>query len=621
MATTDNKPISTDNNEPITTDTNVDETNNTVSVDTKIPDNSIESNITEEYKKILPIEQKMLTKIINALVFNSHYIIIILMISLMLGFKNLKGVYYLVILVSVIILRVVIIKMLGNGIKIPTQLKEGVLKVAKSVGDGTKKAAKSVGEGAKKAAKSVGEGAKKAAKSVGKGTKKVARNIGKGTKKAVKSVGDGAKKVAKSVGKGTKKAVKSVGNLRNKPKSDKNATSDIQYTMNPSLSPSVASTPTTPPADKKASTPPADKKASTPPADKKAATPPADKKASTKKLIPFPPPTTPPPADKKATTTYDKRKNIRKLPPITIPPPPPSSVTTPKEQITEKSKDDNRDIQKNNETKEFIHTKNVDNMIDMIESKKKTIDKKKQNISNKTDILNDMNDKMETLKNNNNPKDSLVVKTLNRQINTKSATIAKKSDTLKKENKTLIKMENELSALQNKSIQKGGGNEDDADKTNDDDVNEYEKEKDLMTILCKMPKYKIFGFDDVYSSIFIFAFTAVYVISPMIISKMYNYHIIALLTLYAIIDIGVRIKCKKMPSISSLATNIIAGSSVSIAFIYIVISLGLENKLLYTEINQKKPSGKSSDKMPFKCEIFKGGKLLSSENILSSSPI
>jgi hypothetical protein len=107
----------------------------------------------------------------------------------------------------------------------------------------------------------------------------------------------------------------------------------------------------------------------------------------------------------------------------------------------------------------------------------------------------------------------------------------------------------------------------------------------------------------------------------MIISKMYNYHIIALLTLYAIIDIGVRIKCKKMPSISSLATNIIAGSSVSIAFIYIVISLGLENKLLYTEINQKKPSGKSSDKMPFKCEIFKGGKLLSSENILSSSPI
>jgi hypothetical protein len=161
---------------------------------------------------------------------------------------------------------------------------------------------------------------------------------------------------------------------------------------------------------------------------------------------------------------------------------------------------------------------------------------------------------------------------------------------------------------------KGGG----SPNTNDDEDDKYDNEKDIMTILCTASKYGVNGLTGSYASIFIFAFTTVYVIAPMIIMKDYNYHIMFLLTLYAIIDIFVRIKCKCIPNMSSLFTNILFGGGTSLLFIYIVLKLGLEHKILYTEILGTKTNLKSSNKMPFRCSVYKGGEIIDTTDILAS---
>jgi len=126
--------------------------------------------------------------------------------------------------------------------------------------------------------------------------------------------------------------------------------------------------------------------------------------------------------------------------------------------------------------------------------------------------------------------------------------------------------------------------------------------------VCTMVKYGDYG--NSYVSIFVIAFTFMYLCTPMFINQSMNYMVLALLITYLIITIIVFYHRNCARNMTEIFVNIVLGISAGIA-IPVFFYMGSSSKyLFFNELSNNKEVCTMPSKQTFKCNVYKNGELI-----------
>lgn len=128
--------------------------------------------------------------------------------------------------------------------------------------------------------------------------------------------------------------------------------------------------------------------------------------------------------------------------------------------------------------------------------------------------------------------------------------------------------------------------------------------------LCRSVLYGNYG--NTTYSVFIFAFTLMYLFLPMFINGAYNWWIFSALVCYSIIDFLVRRSYSCYTSTSEILLNIICGGGLAAAIIMAMYAGGSAKFLFFNEMNTGTDTCSRPANQQFKCKAYKNGELLGS---------
>lgn len=126
--------------------------------------------------------------------------------------------------------------------------------------------------------------------------------------------------------------------------------------------------------------------------------------------------------------------------------------------------------------------------------------------------------------------------------------------------------------------------------------------------VCTMVKYSDYG--NSYISIFVIAYTFMYLCSPMFYNNSINYMVLSLLILYLVISIGIFFYRNCIKSTTDVFINVLFGAFMG-TLIPIFFYMGGSSKyLFFNEMSNGKDVCTMPSKQTFKCNVYKNGQII-----------
>lgn len=126
--------------------------------------------------------------------------------------------------------------------------------------------------------------------------------------------------------------------------------------------------------------------------------------------------------------------------------------------------------------------------------------------------------------------------------------------------------------------------------------------------ICSSVQYTKFG--NASFSVFVFAFTLMYLFLPMFVNGGENYALLSFMLFYAFMDILIKVYKKCIITISELFVNLLSGVSLAALIVSAMYFGGSGKFLFFNEVSTNKEICSMPSKQTFKCNVYKGGQLI-----------
>lgn len=127
--------------------------------------------------------------------------------------------------------------------------------------------------------------------------------------------------------------------------------------------------------------------------------------------------------------------------------------------------------------------------------------------------------------------------------------------------------------------------------------------------ICTSIQYTKYG-NSTFSA-FVFAFTLMYLLFPMITNGELNFYVIVGLLAYFFFDIMIKISKQCTLEFGQLFLNILTGAAASALIVTLMYSGGSSEYLFFNEVSSNKEVCSMPKKQTFKCAVYKNGELIS----------
>lgn len=126
--------------------------------------------------------------------------------------------------------------------------------------------------------------------------------------------------------------------------------------------------------------------------------------------------------------------------------------------------------------------------------------------------------------------------------------------------------------------------------------------------LCSSIQYTTYGNQSF--SVFVFAFTIMYLSIPMFSNHSVNYPLFISMLLYFCVDVFVKMYSGCIKVRSDYILNIILGACASTLIVSLMVMGGSAKYLFFNEVSLNKDVCYQPSKQTFKCNVYKGGTLI-----------
>lgn len=128
--------------------------------------------------------------------------------------------------------------------------------------------------------------------------------------------------------------------------------------------------------------------------------------------------------------------------------------------------------------------------------------------------------------------------------------------------------------------------------------------------ICTMVQYSKYGNSGF--SIFVLAFTIMFVCLPMFLTNDINYWVLGGLLFYLLIDVGIRYSKRCITTVIDGLLNFLSGSACGVGFSLALYYGKAANYLFYNNLSSNNVVCSMPKKQTFKCSVYKNGELVSS---------
>lgn len=126
--------------------------------------------------------------------------------------------------------------------------------------------------------------------------------------------------------------------------------------------------------------------------------------------------------------------------------------------------------------------------------------------------------------------------------------------------------------------------------------------------ICTSVQYTKYG--NASFSIFVFAFTIMYLFLPMFVNGGENYALFSFMLFYAFMDLFIKVYKKCVVTMSDLFINVLSGLTLAALFVSAMYMGGSGKYLFFNEITSNKEICSMPSKQNFKCSVYKNGQLV-----------
>ena len=113
-------------------------------------------------------------------------------------------------------------------------------------------------------------------------------------------------------------------------------------------------------------------------------------------------------------------------------------------------------------------------------------------------------------------------------------------------------------------------------------------------------------------SIFVLAFSILYICLPMFFNKDVNYWVFGGLLSYFFVDIGIRYTEKCITNFKDILLNMLFGGALGVIIPLLLYAGGSSKYLFFNEISSNNVTCSMPKKQTFKCAVYKNGELIGS---------
>jgi hypothetical protein len=128
--------------------------------------------------------------------------------------------------------------------------------------------------------------------------------------------------------------------------------------------------------------------------------------------------------------------------------------------------------------------------------------------------------------------------------------------------------------------------------------------------ICSAIEYSSYGNSGI--SIFVLAFSIMYICLPMFINKDVNFWVFGGLLSYFFVDIGIRYTEKCITSFTDILMNVLTGAGLGVVIPSLLYAGGASKYLFFNEISSNNVTCSMPKKQTFKCAVYKNGELIGS---------
>lgn len=136
--------------------------------------------------------------------------------------------------------------------------------------------------------------------------------------------------------------------------------------------------------------------------------------------------------------------------------------------------------------------------------------------------------------------------------------------------------------------------------------------QDVVPAVCNAVQFSVYG--NTTFSLFVFAFTLMYLCLPMFIGGSVNWFVFAGLLVYLGIDMGVKTaqQCIQWSRRGTLANlgDVLMGLGLSAMIVSAMYAGGSQQYLFFNETSSNKETCSMPKKQTFKCQVYKNGELV-----------
>ena len=129
--------------------------------------------------------------------------------------------------------------------------------------------------------------------------------------------------------------------------------------------------------------------------------------------------------------------------------------------------------------------------------------------------------------------------------------------------------------------------------------------------ICNIIQFS--NYENTGFSIFVFAFTIIYLCLPMFLNQDVNFWIFGVLLSYMFLDIGMRYTKACITSLMEIILSIITGSVAGVLIIGAMYLGGSSKFIIFNEISSTKEICSMPQKQKFKCSVYKNGELIGTQ--------